>query len=175
MGFAGKMAFEAVGITTLLFTHLTVELEFLKAFRFYAIANIFWRALFSFRHGGVDNNNDDVGDCLVGRIDAETSTDFCRVIFACAHEFDSSDFTHWSPAGIVIGMTPRDHDTSSLANFGEVQSLLEYGEIAQSLSGEPALPTSSPFSQNCLLLGRIGHESGIGNFLRRATGFKICY
>ena len=59
MRIRGEMTFEPIFITTLFGAHLTVKLEFLKAFGLHAVRYVFGAALFGFWHdgGGGDNYN----------------------------------------------------------------------------------------------------------------------
>ena len=48
----GQVAFEAVFVAALLGAHLAVEFEFLEAFGFHAVGDVFGGASFGFWHGG---------------------------------------------------------------------------------------------------------------------------
>ena len=50
MRFGGQVTFETVGVSALLLAELAVEFEFLQAFGFHAIGNVFGGSLFGFGH-----------------------------------------------------------------------------------------------------------------------------
>ena len=67
MRFGCQVTFEAVGISTLLFAHLTKKLEFLKAFRLDAIADrLGSEKAFAHRDGGTR-----LAQCGVASVAAE--------------------------------------------------------------------------------------------------------